>query len=51
MSYWRKRYDLSDDQFPIAARYAERCISLPIFASMRNDEVARVIDVIHAAFN
>ena len=51
MSYWRKRYSLSDDQFPIATRYAERCISLPIFASMRNDEVARVIDVIHAAFN
>jgi len=51
MSYWRERYDLSDDHFPVATRYAERCISLPIFASMRKDEVARVIDVIHAAFH
>jgi dTDP-4-amino-4,6-dideoxygalactose transaminase len=51
MTYWRTRYHLSDDQFPIATRYAERCVSLPIFASMRDDEVSRVIDVVHAAFD
>ncbi|WP_108681149.1 DegT/DnrJ/EryC1/StrS aminotransferase family protein [Methyloceanibacter sp. wino2] len=51
MTYWRERNNLRDDQFPVATRYAERCVSLPIFASMRDDEIARVIDVVQAAFH
>jgi dTDP-4-amino-4,6-dideoxygalactose transaminase len=51
MTYWRERYSLSDDKFPVATRYAERCVSLPIFASMRDEEVSRVIQVVCGAFN
>src|SRR5262249_52412583 len=43
MTYWRRRYGLTNDRFPQATRYAERCVSLPIFTSMREDEVSRVI--------
>ena len=51
MTYWRKRYGLSDNQFPVATQYAERCISLPIFPSMRDEEVSRVIAVVRGAFD
>jgi dTDP-4-amino-4,6-dideoxygalactose transaminase len=50
MTYWRERYGLSDKQFPVATQYAERCISLPIFPSMRDEEVSRVIAVVRGAF-
>jgi dTDP-4-amino-4,6-dideoxygalactose transaminase len=50
MTYWRERYCLSDDEFPIATRYAGRCVSLPIFPSMRDDEVSCVIEVVRSAF-
>lgn len=50
MTYWRDRYRLTDDSFPVAARYAARCISLPIFSSMREEEICRVIDVTRSAF-
>jgi dTDP-4-amino-4,6-dideoxygalactose transaminase len=51
MTYWRARYGLTDDRFPRATRYASRCVSLPIFPSMREEEVARVIEVVHSAFD
>ena len=51
MTYWRARYSLSDDRFPVATQYAGRCVSLPIFASMRDEEVSRVIEVVHGAFD
>src|SRR5262249_20218037 len=50
MTYWRRRYGLTNDRFPRATRYAERCVSLPIFTSMSDDEVSRVIDVVRGAF-
>ena len=51
MTYWRARYNLSDNQFPVATQYAARCVSLPIFASMREEEVSRVIEVVRGAFS
>ena len=50
MTYWRSRYKLSDDQFPCATRYAARCLTLPLFASMREEEISRVIEVVSSAF-
>jgi dTDP-4-amino-4,6-dideoxygalactose transaminase len=50
MTYWRNRYGLSDNQFPVATQYAERCISLPIFPSMRDEEMSRVVAVVRGAF-
>lgn len=51
MAYWRTRYSLSDNQFPVATSYGKRCLSLPIFPSMREAEVSRVIEVMRSAFN
>ena len=51
MTYWRLRYGLSDEQFPLATQYAGRCVSLPIFSSMRDDEVSRVIEVVRGTFD
>ena len=50
MTYWHTRYRLSDNQFPVATQYAARCVSLPIFAAMREEEVLRVIEVVRRAF-
>lgn len=46
MTYWSGRYGLSDDRFPVATSYFERCISLPIFSSMTQDEAREVISVL-----
>jgi dTDP-4-amino-4,6-dideoxygalactose transaminase len=51
MTYWQTRYSLGDQQFPQATQYAARCVSLPIFASMRDEEVLRVIEVVRGAFD
>ena len=46
LSYYRKRYNLSPEQFA-AARAANDCsISLPLFHGMRADEQQHVIDVV-----
>jgi dTDP-4-amino-4,6-dideoxygalactose transaminase len=50
MTYWKERYGLSDNQFPVATSYFERCLSLPIFSSMRASEAQEVISVIQEAF-
>jgi len=51
MTYWRVRYNLSDHHFPVATQYAARCVSLPLFAAMREEEVSRVIEVVRGAFS
>jgi dTDP-4-amino-4,6-dideoxygalactose transaminase len=40
--YYAKRYDTP--RLPGADRYYERAISLPLFASMTDDDVSRVVD-------
>ena len=49
MTYWKKRYNLSDNRFPVAASYFERCLSLPLFSSMTRNEVHEVISVVRNA--
>lgn len=41
--YWRDRYQLDPALFPIATREFQRVLSLPIYPSMDNDSVERVI--------
>ena len=43
MTYWRERYGLSDNRFPVSTDYFGRCISLPIFSDMRVDEAEEVV--------
>jgi dTDP-4-amino-4,6-dideoxygalactose transaminase len=42
--YWRERYSLTPDMFPVASREFERVVSLPIYPDMDDVMVTRVID-------
>lgn len=42
-SYWRERYALDDARFPVATAEFSRVVSLPIFSSMTDQQVDRVI--------
>ncbi len=41
--YWRDRYQLTPEQFPVAEQVFQSCVSLPIYSAMTDDEVSRVI--------
>jgi UDP-4-amino-4,6-dideoxy-N-acetyl-beta-L-altrosamine transaminase len=47
--FYVRRYDIDAQDFPAAERYAARCLSLPIYPAMTDEEVERVIDVVTAA--
>jgi len=42
--YWRNTYKLRPDSFPVATAEFERCLSLPIYPSMTDHDLARVIN-------
>jgi dTDP-4-amino-4,6-dideoxygalactose transaminase len=50
MTWWRERYALTDAPFPVATACGASCVSLPLFPSMRADEVERVIAAVRGAF-
>lgn len=45
-SIWRESLGLTDDRFPHASLQFERVVSLPLFSSMTDGQVDRVIDVV-----
>jgi len=47
--YWRDRYGLRPEQFPVSQRVYERCVSLPIYSRMNEADVDRVIASVRAA--
>ncbi|GAP33857.1 DegT/DnrJ/EryC1/StrS family aminotransferase [Piscinibacter sakaiensis] len=47
--YWRERYALQPAQFPHSQAAYEASLSLPLYPSMREDQVARVIAAVQAA--
>jgi dTDP-4-amino-4,6-dideoxygalactose transaminase len=49
MTYWKERYKLSDNRFPVTTSYFERCLSLPIFSSMTQHEAQEVVSVLRSA--
>ncbi len=44
--YWRDRGGLAPEDFPHASAEFERVVSLPIFSSMTDDQLGRVVDVV-----
>lgn len=44
--YWRERYSLDPAMFPVASREFERVVSLPIYPSMDDTAVQRVIETV-----
>jgi dTDP-4-amino-4,6-dideoxygalactose transaminase len=44
--YWQETYHLRPEAFPCAQRVFERCVSLPIYTRMTEEDQARVIDAV-----
>lgn len=44
--YWRDRGQLRAEAFPVASEQFERVVSLPIYSSMTDAEVARVVEAV-----
>ena len=44
--YWRNKYGLTPDAWPVATREFARVVSLPIYPDMTAEMVQRVIDVV-----
>lgn len=44
--YWRDRYRLCDDGYPVASAAFGRTVSLPIFSAMSDSQVERVVDAV-----
>ncbi len=49
--YWRERYGLRPEQFPISQRLFERGISLPIYSKMTESDQARVVEALQSIFS
>lgn len=50
LTYWRERYDLRPEEFPVASREFERVVSLPIYSGMSDYAVDRVVSGVREAF-
>jgi dTDP-4-amino-4,6-dideoxygalactose transaminase len=44
--YWRDRYELKADDFPVASDVFRRAVSLPIYTRMTDEDVDRVIGAV-----
>ncbi len=47
-TYWRERYSLKAEDFPVALDVYNRAVSLPIYPCMSDDDVERVITQVRA---
>ncbi len=45
--YWRDRYDLRAEDFPVADQAYEHMISIPLFTAMSDDDQTHVIAALH----
>ena len=48
MSYYKKTYGYGDDEFPRSVDRYRRSFSLPIYPSLNDDEIERIIEVVIA---
>jgi dTDP-4-amino-4,6-dideoxygalactose transaminase len=46
--YWRDRYGLKPEQFPVADRAYQRIVSIPLFTAMSDADQDRIIDTLRA---
>lgn len=46
--YWRERYGLTPEQFPVAEHAYQRMLSIPLFTAMSDEEQGRVIAALQA---
>lgn len=46
-SYWRERYGLRDEMFPVASSEFDRVVSIPLYSGMTDEDVDRVVGTVH----
>jgi dTDP-4-amino-4,6-dideoxygalactose transaminase len=46
--YWRDRYELRPEQFPVADKAYQRMLSIPLFTAMSDEDQGRVIAALRA---
>ena len=44
--YWRDRYRLTDNDFPVATRMFREVISLPIYPGLSDEELERIVEAV-----
>ena len=44
--YWRDRYRLKPEDFPMALELYRRCVSLPIYPGLSDEQVERVVNAV-----
>ncbi|MDZ7804415.1 MAG: DegT/DnrJ/EryC1/StrS family aminotransferase [Thiohalophilus sp.] len=44
--YWRDRYSLEPDDYPVALDVYRRAVSLPIYPAMSDDDIERVVNAV-----
>lgn len=49
--YWRERYALTPEMFPVSQDVYQRSVSLPIYSRMTDEDVARVIEAAKAVLS
>jgi len=50
-SFYRNQLSYKEGDFPIAEKYYERAITLPLFPKMTNEEVKKVIEIVKKIIN
>jgi len=49
-TYWKEKYSLQSEDFPIASSVFSKVVSLPLYAGMNDEQVDRVIDAVRDVF-
>ena len=49
MTYWRKDERIARTAFPVADRYFERAVTLPLYPDMREADVDEVASILREA--
>lgn len=47
--YWRDRYELKPEMFPVSQRVFERTATLPLYSRMSDDDIERVVRAVKAS--
>jgi dTDP-4-amino-4,6-dideoxygalactose transaminase len=49
--YYQRMWGYRPGEFPVAEAYFDRCISLPIYPSLTDEDLDRVIEALHDVAN
>jgi len=49
--YWKNTYNLLPSMFPVSQMVYERCVSLPIYSKMTDEDITRVVVSVKAALH